>query len=177
MGTQIFCTDCHNSDDDREFGGTGPSGPHGSKWWHLLERNYVYSQAPAGAGTLITVNLNPQPDLTVNGPYGMCAKCHNLSVVMQSTSWAYHKNHVASDGFSCSTCHNPHGMTATTANATGIRMVDFDQNVVGRNGSLPISYDRGSNTCVLQCHSVAHDPNGTIRKVSGTLQTSGTLKR
>jgi hypothetical protein len=23
MGTQIFCTDCHNSDDNREFGGRG----------------------------------------------------------------------------------------------------------------------------------------------------------
>ena len=30
MGTRILCTDCHNSDDNREFGGTGPSGPHGS---------------------------------------------------------------------------------------------------------------------------------------------------
>ena len=32
MGTQILCTDCHNSDDNREFGGPGPNGPHGSKW-------------------------------------------------------------------------------------------------------------------------------------------------
>ncbi len=38
MGTQIFCTDCHNSDDNREFGGAGPNGPHGSKWTHILER-------------------------------------------------------------------------------------------------------------------------------------------
>jgi len=27
MGVQIFCTDCHNSDDNREFGGTGPNMP------------------------------------------------------------------------------------------------------------------------------------------------------
>ena len=27
MGTQIFCTDCHNSDDNREFGGSGADGP------------------------------------------------------------------------------------------------------------------------------------------------------
>ena len=32
MGTQILCTDCHNSDDNREFGGAGPNGPHGSRW-------------------------------------------------------------------------------------------------------------------------------------------------
>jgi predicted CXXCH cytochrome family protein len=176
MSTQIFCTDCHNSDDNREFGGAGPSGPHGSKWGHILERQYQDSQAPAGPGTPITVNLNPQPDLSVNGPYGMCAKCHNLNVVMQSTSWVYHKNHVATDGFSCSTCHNPHGMTATSANPTGVRMVDFDLNVVGRNGALNISYDPGSKTCVLMCHNTAHNPGGGVSKVTGP-QTGGAIKK
>jgi predicted CXXCH cytochrome family protein len=167
MGQQIFCSDCHNSDDNREFGGSGPSGPHGSKWWHILEHDYEDSQAPGGPGTPITVNLNPQPDLTVNGPYGICAKCHDLRIVMQSTSWAYHNNHVYADGFSCSTCHNAHGMAATSANPTGARMVDFDMNVVGQNGGLPISYDRGSNSCVLMCHNTAHDPGGGIRRLSG----------
>ncbi len=88
MDQQIFCTDCHNADDNREFGGAGPNGPHGSKWWHILEHDYEDSQAPGGPGTLITINLNPQPDLSVNGPYGMCAKCHDLSIVMQSVSWS-----------------------------------------------------------------------------------------
>ncbi|HXW13474.1 MAG TPA: hypothetical protein VEN79_03105, partial [Terriglobia bacterium] len=74
MGTQIFCTDCHNSDDNREFGGLGPNGPHGSKWTHILERRYEFSQAPA-PGQLIT-NLFPTPDLSVNGPYALCGKCH-----------------------------------------------------------------------------------------------------
>ena len=60
MGTQIFCTDCHNSDDNREFGGAGPNGPHGSKWTHILERRYEFSQAPT-PGQLIT-NLFPNPD-------------------------------------------------------------------------------------------------------------------
>ena len=46
MGTQILCTDCHNSDDNREFGGTGANGPHGSRWTHILERRYEFSQAP-----------------------------------------------------------------------------------------------------------------------------------
>ena len=78
MGIRIYCTDCHNSDDNREFGGTGPSGPHGSKWTHLLERRYEFSQAP-GPGQRVT-NLFPNPDLSVNGPYALCAKCHNLSI-------------------------------------------------------------------------------------------------
>ncbi len=177
MGSQIFCTDCHNSDDNREFGRSGPNGPHGSKWWHILERDYEDSQAPGGPGTLVTVNLNPQPDLSVNGPYGMCAKCHNLRIVMQSVSWTYHNNHVSGDGFSCSTCHTAHGMNATSANATGTRMVDFDLNVVGKNGSFPISYDPGSNTCVLQCHNTAHDPGGGIRKLTGSQQVPGAAKK
>ena len=176
-GPRIFCTDCHNSDDNREFGGPGPNGPHGSQWWHLLERQYLDSQAPGGPGTLITVNLNPQPDLSVNGPYGMCAKCHNLSIVMQTTSWAYHNNHVYSDGFSCSTCHNAHGMGATSANPTGVRMVDFDMNVVGTNGSQPISYNQGANSCVLTCHNVAHDAGGGVHRLSGPQQTGGAVKK
>src|SRR5581483_6468077 len=69
-GTRIFCTDCHNSDDNREFGGTGPNGPHGSKWWHLLERRYEFSQAAIPGGTV--TNLFPTPDLSVAGPYALC---------------------------------------------------------------------------------------------------------
>jgi hypothetical protein len=176
MGAQIFCTDCHNSDDNREFGRTGPNGPHGSKWWHILERDYESSQSPAGPGTLITVNLNPQPDLSVNGPYGICAKCHNLSTVVTSVSWSYHSAHVVTDGFSCSTCHNAHGTGATNANPTGVRMIDFDVNVVGSNGGLPVSYDQASNTCVLMCHNTAHDPGGAIRQVSSLQQPASKIK-
>ncbi len=175
--SQIFCTDCHNSDDNREFGGAGPNGPHGSKWWHLLERQYLDSQAPAGPGTLITINLNPQPDLSVNGPYGMCAKCHNLSIVMQSQSWAYHNDHVYTDGFSCSTCHNAHGMPSTSDNPNGVRMVDFDLNVVGQNNGQPISYNQGANSCVLTCHNVAHNPGGGITRLNGPQQQGGAIKK
>jgi predicted CXXCH cytochrome family protein len=157
MGSQIFCTDCHNADDNREFGLSGPNGPHGSKWFHILERQYVSSQAPGGPGTTITINVNKQPDLTVNGPYGMCAKCHDLNnVVLVGASWPDHKRHVWDDGFSCSVCHNPHGMTATSSNPTGVRMVDFDLNAVGKNGTNDISYNQGTETCTLQCHNQAH---------------------
>lgn len=31
MGIRILCTDCHNSDDNRESGGAGSNGPHGSR--------------------------------------------------------------------------------------------------------------------------------------------------
>ena len=132
MGTQIFCTDCHNSDDNREFGGTGPNGPHGSKWPHLLERHYEFSQA-AGPGQRIT-NLYPNP-----GSYGewalcMCGKCHDLpGNIVQNTSWAKHSVHINA-GFTCSTCHTAHGIAGRNGNVSGDRLVDFDLNVVAPNG-------------------------------------------
>jgi predicted CXXCH cytochrome family protein len=164
MGTQIFCTDCHNSDDNREFGGTGPNGPHGSKWTHILERRYEFSQAVL-PGQLVT-NLFPNPDLSVNGPYGLCGKCHDLSnQVIRNTSWNEHSSHINA-GFSCSTCHTAHGMGAVSGSVTGERLVNFDMNVVAANGALPISYNRSANTCVMVCHQVAHNPDGTVTQAS-----------
>jgi predicted CXXCH cytochrome family protein len=164
MGTQILCTDCHNSDDNREFGGAGPNGPHGSRWTHILERRYEFSQT-AAPGQPIS-NLFPNPDLSAAGPYALCAKCHDLpNQVMQNTSWNQHSAHVNS-GFSCSTCHTAHGMGAASGTITGERLIDFDVNVVGSNGGLPISYNRGANTCVLVCHQAAHNPNGTVTQAT-----------
>ena len=78
MGNRILCTDCHNSDDNREFGGKGPNGPHGSIFPHILERRYEFSTAPA-PGRPVT-NLFPNPNLSAaggenGGPYALCAKC------------------------------------------------------------------------------------------------------
>ena len=56
----------------------------------------------------------------------------------------------------------------------GERLVNFDVNVVGANGSFPISYNHGSGTCVLICHGVAHNPNGSVS--SGTKSGPGKKK-
>ncbi|MGB8007447.1 MAG: cytochrome c3 family protein [Terriglobales bacterium] len=160
MGTQIFCTDCHNSDDNREFGGLGPNGPHGSKYVHLLERRYEFSQAP-GPGQRIT-NLLPNPDLTVNGPYAMCGKCHDLGGnIIQNTSWSQHSIHINA-GFTCSTCHTAHGIAGRNGTVSGDRLVDFDLNIVAPNGSMPISYNGATGSCTLVCHEMAHSPNGKV---------------
>src|ERR1700686_1557799 len=160
MGTRIFCTDCHNSDDNREFGGTGPNGPHGSVNSHILERNYQFSQAAVPGG--IVTNLFPNPDLTSTGPYAMCAKCHDLTQVNANTSFTKHSLHITQYGFSCSTCHTAHGMGSSSPTISGERLVNFDANVVGQNNSAPISYNRSSGTCTLMCHSVAHNPDGSV---------------
>jgi predicted CXXCH cytochrome family protein len=166
MGNQILCTDCHNSDDNREFGGSGPNGPHGSIFPHILERNYVFSMASSPGGTI--TNLTP-PNLSATGPYALCAKCHNLSVVQSSTSWSGHINHM-NDGFSCSTCHTAHGIIPTSGPISGLRLVNFDVRVVAQNGSLPISYSQGPNTCVLVCHNEAHNQDGTVSPANSRLR-------
>jgi predicted CXXCH cytochrome family protein len=165
MGTQILCTDCHNSDDNREFGGSGANGPHGSTWTHILERRYEFNTASAPGGVI--TNLFPNPVLTVTGPYGLCAKCHDLpNQVIQNTSWNQHAYHINA-GFSCSTCHTAHGVGAASGVISGVRMVNFDVNVVAQNGNLPISYaEKPQNTCVLVCHQAAHNADGSVTMVS-----------
>jgi len=172
-GARIFCTDCHNSDENREFGGPGPNGPHGSQYDHILERRYEFSQVALGAGPGTPIqNLFPSPDLSAGGaspgPYALCAKCHDLSRVMTNASFALpegeagHSVHVVEVGVSCSVCHTAHGMGSLSATITGERLVNFDVNVVAPNGASPISYSRPTNTCVLVCHGQSHNADGTV---------------
>lgn len=173
MGARIFCTDCHNSDDNREFGGTEPNGPHGSQFWHLLERRYEMSQAPAPGQPITNVYTSPSLDASsgVNGgPYALCAKCHDLSTnpggILSDASFkpsaitgkGGHFTHVSDQGLSCSTCHTAHGTSV------GPRMVDFDLNVVAPNGGAPITYKQTTNTCTLTCHGWDHNSDGTVTK-------------
>jgi predicted CXXCH cytochrome family protein len=154
MGIQILCTDCHNSDDNREFGGGGPNGPHGSAFPHILERRYEFSQAPA-PGQLIT-NLFLPPDLSAKGQYALCGKCHSLTNIMSNASFTQHTRHI-NDGFSCSVCHAAHG---TGGQSGWERLVSFDLNVVAPvvsgGTTFPISYNHSTNTCSLVCHGHTH---------------------
>jgi hypothetical protein len=173
---RILCTDCHNSDDNREFGGTGPNGPHGSRFSHILERRYEFSQvAPgippaAGPGSTIQNLLPPIVDPSAGGPYSLCAKCHDLSNILSDASFSKHALHINA-GFSCSVCHTAHGMESNSSNVTGERMVNFDLKVVGENATSsyfrsPISYNRGTGTCTLTCHNYSHNANGSVTPVS-----------
>ncbi len=157
MTPRILCTDCHNNDNNREFGGTGPNGPHGSKNDHILERQYLMSHVGTGAapGTTI-VNLNPNPILDSGpaSPYALCAKCHDLSYINSSQSWSGHGRHIQ-QGFSCSVCHSAHGVPAGTSGVRGSALLSFDMNVVGSSNNLPVSYN--GSTCILRCHEESHD--------------------
>ncbi len=180
MTSRILCSDCHNSDDNREFGGTGPNGPHGSRYSHILERSYEFSQvAPglpptAGPGSTITNLLPPITDPGVSGPYSLCAKCHDLTNIVSNASFSKHALHVNA-GFSCSVCHTAHGMGPNSSNVTGERMVNFDLKVVAENASSsffrsPISYSRATNTCTLTCHNYSHNPDGTVTPALNTVK-------
>ncbi len=173
--TRILCTDCHNSDDNREFGGTGPNGPHGSQFSHILERRYEFSQVAqglppaAGPGTAIGNLLPAIVDPAAGGPYSLCAKCHDLANIVSNASFTKHALHINA-GFSCSVCHTAHGMGANSSNVSGERMVNFDLKVVAENATSgyfrsPISYNLGNNTCTLTCHNFSHNADGTVTPV------------
>jgi predicted CXXCH cytochrome family protein len=158
MSSRILCTDCHNSDNNREFGGTGPNGPHGSRNDHILERPYAISRVGPGAlpGSVI-VNLNPTPvlDPVPGSPYALCAKCHDLRYINSGATWPEHTRHIQ-DGSSCSACHSAHGTPAGTLGVNGGRaLLSFDMNVVGPNNNQPVSYNSPSS-CTLSCHGHPH---------------------
>jgi hypothetical protein len=156
LNSRILCTDCHNNDNARESGGSGPNGPHGSKYDHILERQYLMSRLGAGfAPGSVIVNLNPNPilDPVPAAPYALCAKCHDLNYINSSASWSEHGRHIRK-GFSCSVCHSAHGVPAGTATVSGRALVSFDMNVVGNNNGIPVSYS--GTTCTLRCHEKAH---------------------
>ncbi|MGE5736240.1 MAG: cytochrome c3 family protein [Acidobacteriota bacterium] len=181
-GMRIFCSDCHNSDDNRESGGPGPNGPHGSVYGHIMERRYEFSKVAPGTSFPLTGPGSPIQNTFVNpslaadsanpGPYALCAKCHDLSKVLQDLSFrpassgkGGHFTHISDYGVSCSVCHTAHGMGSLTANVTGERMVNFDVNVVAPNGASPISYNHTTNTCVLACHSYYHNADGSVTPI------------
>jgi len=158
MSSRLLCTDCHNSDKNREFGGIGANGVHGSKNDHILERQYVMSQVLPGAlpgTTIANLQLNPVLDASVASPYALCAKCHDLNYINSGASWSEHGRHIQ-DGFSCSACHSAHGVPTGTTGVTGQGLVSFDMNVVGpKSAGKPVTYSGGSN-CTLTCHNHPH---------------------
>ncbi len=183
MTSRILCTDCHNSDDNRESGGNGVNGPHGSSFSHILERRYEFSQvAPgippnAGPGSRITNLLPAVTDPSAGGPYSMCAKCHDLSNILANASFTQHSFHIKT-GFSCSVCHSAHGANSASAGGSGERLISFDLAVVAPNdqGKAPITYNRGANTCTLKCHNYDHNADGSVTLSSGTNAVAGRAK-
>jgi len=72
-------------------------------------------------------------------------------------------------------------MGARSGTISGERLVNFDINVVAANGSIPISYSRATNTCILVCHMAAHNADGSVtqdtHKSTGTTPGAAPPKR
>jgi hypothetical protein len=131
---QMLCSDCHNNDQGPGARGTGPKGPHGSRYAPLLERN------------LVTVDFQAE---SVNA-YALCYKCHSEGVLMADP---LHGKHVREQRTSCSTCHDAHGVQ------TQKHLVNFNTIYVTASSAGRLEYvstGKDSGNCSLTCHGKDH---------------------
>lgn len=163
----IYCSDCHSSDQSRSDGGTGPSGPHGSKWPHLLERRYDFNDLSGAAPSPVVYASG------LNGTYAMCYKCHDVDGLVSGTNdtvFGKHGIHVSgSSGVSCASCHAPHGVQGSDVNHHG-GLIDIDTAVATYLDGTPltgtptpaagldplIDTNPSKRTCNLVCHGYTH---------------------
>jgi predicted CXXCH cytochrome family protein len=149
--SQIYCTDCHASDQGRGAGGTGPRGPHGSIYAPLLERRYLTA------------------DRTPEGPdaYALCYKCHDRDVLLSDRSgFPSHRRHVVDQATPCSACHDAHGVSAMAGSVlNNAHLVAFDLSIVRAAPTGVLRYEAAGQrggTCTLTCHDVTHGPSAKV---------------
>jgi predicted CXXCH cytochrome family protein len=140
----LYCSDCHNNNQARSAGGTGPNGPHGSTFPHLLSFNlYQEGGAQARTGTA----------------YDLCARCHNLTTLNNDNG--VHRKHLSGDvNAACTTCHDPHGVIRGNP-VSNLAMINFDTGIVRKstNAAYFGFYFAGTRfSCYLTCHGQNHNP-------------------
>ena len=137
----LYCTDCHNNDQARSSNGTGPNGPHGSTFPHLLQLSMLQEGA-GGAGSTGTGSA-------------LCNKCHNVSTVRNEGPHGPHSS------YGCTTCHDPHGVIGGNAGANRA-MLNFDIGVATKSstyyGYFYLGSGSGQKGCYLNCHGEGHSP-------------------
>lgn len=137
LNKKISCSDCHNANDARAFGGTAPNGPHGSIYKFLVALRYETDDF---------VTESPQT-------YALCYRCHSRSSILADESFRLHRLHVVTGRSPCSACHDPHGVQTQT------HLINFDRSLVSPVPGSAIEYrDRGrfTGSCTLVCHGVNH---------------------
>lgn len=94
ISTQIYCTDCHNSDQSSAGSNSGAEGPHGSIYAPILAERY--SLSPINFGSSAT-------------EAALCLKCHEEGILRNpgTPSGYLHLSH--EDYGTCITCHDAHG--------------------------------------------------------------------
>ncbi len=141
--SRMSCTSCHNNDSGPAVGGSGPRGPHGSRWPFLLEKRYDTA------------------DRTTEGPasYALCYGCHDRGSIMGDQSFPEHRRHVAQERIPCSACHDPHGVAGTTGPGSQHQaLINFDTWIVRPVGQTLefTSTGPGEGNCTVSCHGVDH---------------------
>jgi predicted CXXCH cytochrome family protein len=138
----LYCTDCHNSDQARSSNGTGPNGPHGSTFPHLLQLNLYQEPVGGGAGGSVAGRA-------------LCSKCHNLTNL---NNLAPHDPHMS---FGCTTCHDPHGVIGGNSGANRA-MMNFDTGIATKAATNFGYFYRGTGAgqkgCYVVCHGQNHNP-------------------
>jgi predicted CXXCH cytochrome family protein len=141
----IGCVDCHNSNDARSVGGSGPEGPHGSIYEPILARSYI--------------TTDNTPESASN--YALCYGCHSRDSILNDESFAEHDKHVRGEDTPCNACHDPHGISSTQGNSTNnSHLINFDTSIVSPRGNGDLRFeDQGefAGTCYLVCHGEDHD--------------------
>ena len=144
VNSVTYCTDCHDNDTGPKAAtpGAGPAGPHGSNIKHLLVNTY-----------------NSETDTR---SAALCFKCHDSTKVAQTGSWRNNLHQDHHGGYSCSTCHDPHGISSTQGNSTNnAHLINFDTRFVKPSSGGILRYDnQGTNRgrCYLTCHGQNHNP-------------------
>jgi len=145
----MYCSDCHDNDQGPRAAapGSGPAGPHGSNYKHLLAARYE-------------MDLGTYPNSTA--AYALCYKCHSRSVIFSDQSFKGHDKHVAGESTPCSVCHDPHGISSTQGNAVNnAYLMNFDKRFVTPSSSGILRFDDlggGRTRCYLTCHGENHNP-------------------
>jgi len=134
VSQQMLCTDCHNNDQGPGAKGTGPNGPHGSRYAPLLERNLV--------------QMDFQP--ATSSAYALCYKCHSESVLMGDR---LHSKHVRDEKTACTTCHDAHGVQSQS------HLINFNTLYVSPYNARVSYQDLGGtrSSCTLTCHGSSHN--------------------
>ena len=143
-GSRIGCQDCHDADDTRRLGGTGPAGPHGSIYPPLLARRYD------------TTDFSVES----TSAYDLCYRCHQRSSILGNRSFKEHEKHIVEERTPCSVCHDPHGIYSGQGTArNNSNLINFDRAVVFPNSLGRLEFiDTGTfrGTCNLHCHGEDH---------------------
>jgi predicted CXXCH cytochrome family protein len=145
----IYCSDCHDNDQGPKAPapGSGPAGPHGSTFKHLLAGRYDMDNSTQTESAVI---------------YALCYKCHSRTTVLSTTSWVQHTRHINTASAPCSICHDPHGISSTQGTSTNnTNLINFDKRFVTPSSSGLLRFeDLGNRTgrCYLTCHGLNHNP-------------------